>query len=71
LAQIPPLLYRIPPGDYPQMREVWFSQAFSHRRDAEDAELELFFCSSLRPRRLCGELWVITKIPQIDNVSWL
>ena len=44
------------------MREIRFDRAFSHRRDAENAELKPFFCSSLRPLRLCDKMWVITKL---------
>ncbi|RLC64580.1 MAG: hypothetical protein DRI48_07515 [Chloroflexi bacterium] len=42
------------------MREIRFDRAFSHRRDAENAELKPFFCFSLRPLRLCDKMWVIT-----------
>ncbi len=40
--------------------QVRISEAFCHRRGAEDAGFESFFLFSLRPLRLGGELWVIT-----------
>ena len=35
-------------------------------RTAENAELKPFFCSSLRPLRLCDKMWVITNYNGVD-----